>query len=100
MRSLSISFIALVLFLNACSENREDDTAFRVPVEYYTLDNGLKVVLSEDRTSPTAIVAVYYNIGFRIEPKNRTGFAHLFEHMMFQGSEKDQRWRAERFHPI
>ncbi len=60
---------------------------FKVPVEYYKLDNGLKVILSQDKTSQTAIVAVYYNIGFRNEPKDRTGFAHLFEHMMFQGSE-------------
>ena len=59
-----------------------------VPVEYHTLGNGLKVVLSRDTSSPTAVVAVYYNIGFRIEPKDRTGFAHLFEHMMFQGSER------------
>jgi zinc protease len=58
----------------------------RVPVDYYKLPNGLKVVLSHDTTSPTACVAVYYNIGFRNEPKDRTGFAHLFEHMMFQGS--------------
>ena len=57
-----------------------------VPVEYYKLANGLKVVLSHDATTPTACVAVYYNIGFRNEPRNRTGFAHLFEHMMFQGS--------------
>jgi predicted Zn-dependent peptidase len=60
---------------------------FRIPVEYYKLDNGLRVVLSPDTTSPTVTVAVYYNIGFRIEPKDRTGFAHLFEHMMFQGSQ-------------
>ena len=58
-----------------------------VPVEYHKLDNGLRVVLSPDATAPVAVVAVYYNIGFRIEPRNRTGFAHLFEHMMFQGSE-------------
>ena len=58
----------------------------QVPVEYYKLPNGLKVVLSRDTTTPTAVVAVYYNIGFRNEPKDRTGFAHLFEHMMFQGS--------------
>ncbi|MGH9366119.1 MAG: M16 family metallopeptidase [Thermoanaerobaculia bacterium] len=61
--------------------------AFRVPVEYYKLGNGLKVVLSRDTSSPKAVVAVYYNIGFRIEPRDRTGFAHLFEHMMFQGSQ-------------
>src|SRR5690349_6822783 len=57
-----------------------------VPVVYYKLPNGLKVVLSRDTTSPTACIAIYYNIGFRNEPKDRTGFAHLFEHMMFQGS--------------
>lgn len=79
--------LVLVGALAACSDNGERETSFQVPVEYYKLDNGLKVVLSEDKTSPTVIVAVYYNIGFRIEPKNRTGFAHLFEHMMFQGSE-------------
>jgi len=61
--------------------------AFTVPVDYYKLPNGLKVVLSKDATAPTAVVAVYYNIGFRIEPRDRTGFAHLFEHMMFQGSQ-------------
>jgi zinc protease len=59
---------------------------FRVPVEYYKLPNGLRVVLSADHTAPTVCVGVYYRIGFRIEPKDRTGFAHLFEHMMFQGS--------------
>jgi predicted Zn-dependent peptidase len=60
---------------------------FQVPVEYDTLDNGLKVVISRDTTAPVVTVAVYYHIGFRIEPRDRTGFAHLFEHMMFQGSE-------------
>ncbi|MDV7140517.1 pitrilysin family protein [Maribacter sp. TH_r10] len=79
------------LLISSCAEEKEEqqkETAqFKVPVEYYKLDNGLKVILSKDTTSPTAIVAVYYNIGFRIEPKDRTGFAHLFEHMMFQGSQ-------------
>jgi len=59
---------------------------FHVPVEYYKLPNGLRVVLSRDHTAPTVCVGVYYRIGFRIEPRDRTGFAHLFEHMMFQGS--------------
>src|SRR4051812_43939159 len=61
-------------------------TRLSIPVDYYKLPNGLKVVLSRDTTTPTAVVAVYYNIGFRNEPRDRTGFAHLFEHMMFQGS--------------
>jgi predicted Zn-dependent peptidase len=61
-------------------------SSFQVPVEYHTLDNGLKVILSQDKTTPIVTIAAYYNIGFRIEPQDRTGFAHLFEHMMFQGS--------------
>lgn len=60
---------------------------FQIPVEYYTLPNGLRVVLSPDHTAPTATVAAYYNVGFRNEPRNRTGYAHLFEHLMFQGSQ-------------
>jgi len=60
---------------------------FKVPVEYFKLPNGLRVVLSPDHTSPTICVGVYYRIGFRVEPRDRTGFAHLFEHMMFQGSQ-------------
>ena len=57
-----------------------------VPVDYYTLRNGLRVVLSRDTTAPTVGVGVYYKVGFRTEPHDRTGFAHLFEHLMFQGS--------------
>ena len=58
-----------------------------IPVEMRTLGNGLRVVVSPDRTAPVVTVGVYYNIGFRLEPRGRSGFAHLFEHMMFQGSE-------------
>lgn len=62
------------------------NTGINVPVTYYKLPNGLKVVLSPDHSAPLTTVATYYNIGFRIEPRDRTGFAHLFEHLMFQGS--------------
>jgi len=58
-----------------------------IPVEHTTLVNGLRVVASPDRSAPFVTVGVYYQIGFRLEPKGRSGFAHLFEHMMFQGSE-------------
>jgi len=57
-----------------------------VAVEYYRLPNGLRVVLSPEYSAPTVTVGVFYRIGFRNEPRGRTGFAHLFEHMMFQGS--------------
>src|SRR5215207_8529475 len=59
----------------------------QAPVEIYTLGNGLRVVLSEDHSVPVVSVAVYYDVGSRNEREGRTGFAHLFEHMMFQGSE-------------
>ena len=57
------------------------------PIDEFTLANGLRVVLSPDRTNPVVSVAVYYDVGSRNEREGRTGFAHLFEHMMFQGSE-------------
>ncbi len=61
-------------------------TGWTVPVEAYALANGLRVVLSPERSAPTVVVAVYYRVGFRSEPRGRSGFAHLFEHLMFQGS--------------
>ena len=92
MRPLPLALAACValLFAPALAARQAQPTPaqgrLQVPVEYYKLPNGLKVVLSRDTTTPTVAVAVYYKIGFRNEPKDRTGFAHLFEHMMFQGS--------------
>ena len=59
----------------------------QIPIEHKTLANGLHVVVAPDSTAPVVTVGVYYKIGFRLEPQGRSGFAHLFEHMMFQGSE-------------
>jgi predicted Zn-dependent peptidase len=59
----------------------------RIALESYTLPNGLKVILAPDRTTQVVAVDVWYHVGSRNEVKGRTGFAHLFEHMMFQGSE-------------
>ena len=78
---------ALLLLSWGPKSSGPENDGIQVPVTYYKLKNGLKVVLSPDKTAPTIAVGVYYNIGFRNEPRNRTGFAHLFEHMMFQGSE-------------
>jgi len=77
--------LALIFDLPLLAAPAADE--FHVPVEYYKLPSGLRVVLSPDHTAPTVCVGVYYLIGFRIEPRDRTGFAHLFEHMMFQGSQ-------------
>ncbi len=62
------------------------DLTVRHPVERFSLDNGLRVVLAPDRSVPVVAVSVFYDVGMRNEPEGRTGFAHLFEHMMFQGS--------------
>jgi predicted Zn-dependent peptidase len=59
----------------------------QISIEHKTLTNGLRVVVAPDSTAPVVTVGVYYKIGFRLEPQGRSGFAHLFEHMMFQGSE-------------
>lgn len=74
--------------LQAPAETAAAQAAARLQVEtrYVTLDNGLRVVMSREPSVPTVTVGVYYGIGFRIEPRDRTGFAHLFEHLMFQGS--------------
>jgi predicted Zn-dependent peptidase len=88
---------ATVLAAGCASGSREAATApesppvqagdYRVPVFYRTLDNGLKVVVSPDHTAPVVAVAVYFKVGLRTEPKGLTGFSHLFEHLMFEGSE-------------
>jgi predicted Zn-dependent peptidase len=78
--------LAFALLLTPLAASAQTGARFTIPVDYFTLPNGLKVVVSEDRSAPVVLVEVMYNIGFRIEPKGRTGFAHLFEHMMFQGS--------------
>ncbi|MCW6008621.1 insulinase family protein [Micromonospora sp. CPCC 205371] len=61
-------------------------TGFPWPIEAARLDNGLRVVVSEDRTAPVVAVNLWYDVGSRHEPDGQTGFAHLFEHLMFEGS--------------
>jgi predicted Zn-dependent peptidase len=97
MRLKLIVTTALALALTSCSTPPSGNASpasttaaasgLQLESQYFTLPNGLKVVLSRDASVPTVTVGVYYGIGFRIEPRNRTGFAHLFEHLMFQGSQ-------------
>ncbi|MGI4948717.1 MAG: M16 family metallopeptidase, partial [Janthinobacterium lividum] len=58
-----------------------------IPYQQFTLPNGLRVVVSTDRKAPVVAVSVWYNVGSKFEPAGKTGFAHLFEHLMFNGSE-------------
>lgn len=83
MRTLSALLAAATLAFSAqaASTDRWD-----LPVQVKKLNNGLTVVVTEDHSSPTVGVSMVYHVGMRLEPKNRTGFAHLFEHLMFQGT--------------
>lgn len=58
-----------------------------IPFERFTLENGLRVIVHEDRKAPVVAVSIWYHVGSRHEPEGQTGFAHLFEHLMFNGSE-------------
>ncbi|MEG3156073.1 M16 family metallopeptidase, partial [Sphingomonas sp. RB1R13] len=61
--------------------------AVDIPYQTFTLKNGLRVVVHTDRKAPVVAVSVWYDVGSKHEPKGKTGFAHLFEHLMFNGSE-------------
>ncbi|MBS0502277.1 MAG: insulinase family protein [Proteobacteria bacterium] len=61
--------------------------AVNIPYDQFTLANGLRVIVSTDRKAPIVAVSVWYDVGSKMEPKGKTGFAHLFEHLMFNGSE-------------
>jgi len=63
------------------------DIQFEIPYEEFELDNGLRVIVHEDRKAPIVSVGVWYHVGSKDEPEGKTGFAHLFEHLMFNGSE-------------
>src|SRR5690606_15045856 len=58
-----------------------------IPYQSFTLDNGLSVIVHTDRKAPVVAVATWYDVGSKHEPEGKTGFAHLFEHLMFNGSE-------------
>ncbi len=85
MRTLKISLLTAGLSLSM-SALAADTDRWNLPVEVKKLDNGLTVVVSEDHSSPTVGISVVYHVGMRLEPRNRTGFAHLFEHLMFEGT--------------
>ncbi|MFL5343994.1 MAG: M16 family metallopeptidase [Hyalangium sp.] len=87
MKRVSIPALALAVAL-ALPAAAEPPTAvnWKLPVFVKKLPNGLTVVVSPDHSAPTFGISTVYRIGFRLEPKGRTGFAHLFEHMMFEGT--------------
>ena len=87
-----LRFFAFILVLAllvpvGCKQKAAEEAELKIDYEKYTLDNGLEVVLHEDKSDPIAAVAVQYHVGSNREVPGRTGFAHLFEHMMFQESQ-------------
>ncbi|MFT7559334.1 MAG: zinc protease [Flavobacteriales bacterium] len=90
----SLLLVSIIVVLTSCStepkiahDDKNNTQAIDIPFERYTLDNGLTVLIHEDHSDPVAHVDVTYHVGSAREELGRSGFAHLFEHMMFQGSE-------------
>jgi zinc protease len=87
----NLRFFALLIFAlgYAFSATAADDLATQIdlPYERFQLENGLTVLVHSDHSTPTVFVGMWYGVGSKNEPEGRTGFAHLFEHLMFQGSE-------------
>ena len=100
LRSIALSGVAFCALLTPLAATAQAPAAAvkpapvadlikKVDIAYneFTLPNGLRVIVHTDRKAPVVAVSVWYNIGSKFEPKGRTGFAHLFEHLMFNGSE-------------
>ena len=86
-KNLLVAISAIVFVACSPSTEKQADDNLRIEFEKYTLENGLEVVLHQDKSDPIVSVAIMYHVGSNREKPGRTGFAHLFEHMLFQESE-------------
>src|SRR5690606_30122524 len=82
-----VTISSILIFTDCKSEKNVSDDTLAIEFEKYTLDDGLQVVLHHDKSDPIIAVAIQYGVGSNREKPGRTGFAHLFEHMLFQESE-------------
>ena len=82
----AILLVMFTLYIISC-KTEQKNAVVTIPFEKYTLENGLTVIINEDKSDPIAAVAILYHVGSSREEQGKTGFAHLFEHMMFQKSE-------------
>ena len=92
--------LAAALFVVACSVLHAESAAIDVPYQRFVLKNGLSLIVHEDHKAPIVAVNVWYHVGSKNERPGKTGFAHLFEHLMFGGSEHHQRRYIEAMEPI
>ena len=99
VRTFSILLLLAFLSAFAAPASAEDNVATQVDIPYdmFRLDNGLTVLVHSDHSTPTVFVGMWYGVGSKDEPEGKTGFAHLFEHLMFQGSENRE---GEYFSPF
>jgi zinc protease len=84
---MRISILFLLLSLTRGLPAQTQSKPLQIPIRQYKLENGLRIVFSEDHSAPTYAISLTYDVGSHDERPGRTGFAHLFEHMMFQGSQ-------------
>ena len=97
---LLVTALAIAVALgapDASSQSASGAPDLNLEYERFTLDNGLTVLVHEDRKAPVVAVSIWYHVGSKNEPTGQTGFAHLFEHLMFNGSEN---YDGEWFEPL
>ncbi|MGH7754270.1 MAG: M16 family metallopeptidase, partial [Gemmatimonadales bacterium] len=87
MRPRTLLRAAVLLSLVAAAATPLHSQQLRIPFQSFTLGNGLQVILHEDHSVPIVTVNTWYHVGSADERPGRTGFAHLFEHIMFMGSQ-------------
>jgi len=97
MKPFLCSAILAGLALTSCNLLADEPPAIDIPFDKFQLDNGLTVIVHEDHKAPIVAVSIWYHVGSKDEPPGKTGFAHLFEHLMFNGSENH---RGEYFEPF
>jgi len=98
MNLMQLTKALLVTMTLVCATAVADSSAeIDIPFDKFTLDNGLTVIVHEDRKAPIVAVSIWYHVGSKDEPQGKTGFAHLFEHLMFNGSENHD---GEFFEPL
>ncbi len=92
-----LTILALIVLL---TNTHAESTDIDIPYTKQVLDNGLRVIVHEDHKAPIVAVSIWYNVGSKDEPEGRTGFAHLFEHLIFNGSENFNNEYFEPFHQV
>jgi zinc protease len=87
-RAAALLLVSTILIISATESRAEDSlsTQVDIPYETFRLDNGLTVLVHSDHSTPTVFVGMWYGVGSKDEPEGKSGFAHLFEHLMFQGT--------------